>query len=46
MMLVIMVAGPLLGPKIFAEEFSQLKGVGLYVFYVGTPTIFGVQHSL
>lgn len=41
-MLISMVAGPLLGPKIFAEEFSQLRGVGLHVFYIGTSAIFGV----
>ncbi len=41
MMLVFMVLGPLLGPKIFAEDFSQLRGTGLYVFYIGTPTVFG-----
>ena len=41
LMLIFMVAGPLLGPKIFPAEFSQLKGVGLNVFYIGTPTIFG-----
>jgi hypothetical protein len=40
-MLVFMVAGPLLGPKIFAEDFSRLRGVGLFFFYIGTPTIFG-----
>jgi hypothetical protein len=40
-MLIFMVAGPLLGPKLFAQEFSQLTGAGLYVFYIGTPTIFG-----
>jgi polyferredoxin len=42
LMLIFMVAGPLLGPKIFPAEFSQLKGVGLKIFYIGTPTIFGV----
>ncbi len=40
-MLIFMVAGPLLDPKIFAEDFSRLRGVGLYVFYIGTPAIFG-----
>jgi len=41
MMLAFMVLSPLLGPKIFAEDFSKLKGAGLYIFYIGSPTIFG-----
>ena len=40
MMLVFVVAGPLLGPKIFAKEFSGLSGAGLYLFYIATPTAF------
>jgi len=39
-MLVFVVAGPLLGPKIFAKEFSGLSGTGLYFFYIATPTVF------
>jgi hypothetical protein len=42
MMLAFMVAGPLLGPKLFAEEFSHLKGAGLPFFYIGTPTVFAL----
>jgi hypothetical protein len=42
-MLTFMVLGPLLGPTVFADEFSQLHGVGLYIFYVGTPVIFGAM---
>ena len=40
MMLVFVVAGPLLGPKIFAKEFAGLSGAGLYFFYIATPTVF------
>jgi len=40
-MLAFMVLAPLLGPKIFAEDFAHLRGVGLYVFYIGTPVAFG-----
>lgn len=40
MMLIFMCLSPLLGPKIFAEDFSKMKGVGLYVFYIGSPAIF------
>jgi ABC-type transport system involved in cytochrome c biogenesis permease subunit len=43
MMLIFMVAGPLIGPKIFAEEFTQLRAVGRYVFYISTPAIFGAM---
>ena len=39
-MLVFVVAGPLLGPKIFAKELSGLSGAGLYFFYIATPTAF------
>jgi hypothetical protein len=42
LMLAFMVAGPLLGPKLFVEEFSQLKGAGLYFFYISTPTVFAL----
>jgi hypothetical protein len=41
MMLVFMVAAPLLAPVIYRDEFSRLKGPGLYFFYIATPTVFG-----
>ena len=43
MMLVFMfmVSPPLLGPRIFAKEFSDLKGAGLQFFYIATPAVFG-----
>ena len=41
MMLVFMVAAPLLAPVIFADEFSHLRGAGLYFFYIATPVVFG-----
>ena len=42
MMLLFMVLSPLLAPKLFADEFAKLKGIGLYIFYIGTPTVFGM----
>jgi hypothetical protein len=39
-MLFFIVAGPLLGPKIFAEEFSHLNDAGRLFFYISTPTAF------
>jgi len=39
-MLVFMVAAPLLAPIIWPNEFSHLKGPGLYFFYIATPTVF------
>jgi hypothetical protein len=41
LMLVFMVAGPLLAPRFFAGDFARLKGVGLKIFYIGTPAFFG-----
>jgi hypothetical protein len=41
MMLLFMIAAPLLAPVIWPDEFSRLKGPGLYFFYIGTPTVFG-----
>lgn len=40
LMLVFMVAGPLLAPKLFAEQFSQLGSVGRYVLYTSAPAFF------
>jgi putative solute:sodium symporter small subunit len=40
MMLVFTVIGPLVGPKLFADEFSHLNGDGLRFFYIATPTAF------
>src|ERR1700720_1297208 len=45
MMLVFLVAGPLLGPVIFAEDFSHLSRQGRSFFYIGTPAIFGALFS-
>jgi hypothetical protein len=40
-MLAFMVLNPLIAPKLFSDEFAQLRGVGLYVFYIGSTAIFG-----
>lgn len=42
MMLIFMVAGPLLGPKIFTEEFNKLGSSGRQFFFIATPTVFGL----
>lgn len=39
-MLVFTILGPSSGPIIYHQEPSQLQGVGIWVFYVGTPLIF------
>jgi len=41
MMLIFMATGPMLGPRIMPDLFSQLQGVGLLVFYIGNPVKFG-----
>jgi len=41
MMLIFMVAAPLLGPIIYADEFRQMNDTGRKFYYVASPTLFG-----
>lgn len=41
MMLAFIVAGPLLAPIMFANEFSKLGRTGRTFFYLSTPIVFG-----
>jgi len=45
-MFVFMLAGPLLGPKIFSEDFSHLTSGARLIFYAGTAGVFGALFVL